>query len=90
MTKKTDSLTDGVIQSLCYLYQETLKGNLQELANIIQKAIEEGITAVEKNVPLSPESGDLLKQFYVLRGFYTLDDAQKEVFIREIERIKAT
>lgn len=79
---------NGVIQSLCYLYHEALKHNLRELADIIQRAIEQGEHAIQMDVALSSDRGDALKQFYVLRGFSALDDVQQALFLREIERIR--
>ena len=47
--ERKETLEDGVIQSLCYLHQETLKENRQELAGVIQTAIEQS----EQVIPYS-------------------------------------
>lgn len=78
----------GFIPSLCYLYQEALRQNLQELAAVIQRAIEQGEHAIHMDGSLSTDSADVLRQFYVLRGFCALNEAQKNLFLREIERIQ--
>jgi hypothetical protein len=83
--EKKETLEDGVIQSLCYLHQETLKENRKELAGVIQAAIEQSEHVIPASLSLSRESKDLLQQFYVLRAFQALDAVQKELFIREIE-----
>jgi len=80
-----ETLEDGVIQSLCYLHQEALKENRQELAGVIQIAIEQIEHLIPASVSLSRDSKDLLQQFYLLRGFQALDAAQKQLFIRKIE-----
>jgi hypothetical protein len=87
--ERAEILEDGVIQSLCYLHQETLKENRKELAGIIQIAIEQSVHVIPASVSLSRDSNDLLQQFYLLRRFQALDAIQKELFIREIESIEA-
>jgi hypothetical protein len=77
-----ETLEDGVIKSLCYLHQETLRGNLKELARVLQTAIEQSEHVIPASVSLSSSSNNLLQQFYVLRGFQSLDAIQKELFIR--------
>lgn len=86
--KRKATLEDGVIQSLCYLHQETLKENRQEFAGVIQTVIEQIEHLMPASVSLSPDSKDLLQQFYVLRGFQALDAVQKELFIRKIESMQ--
>jgi hypothetical protein len=71
--ERKETLEDGVLQSLCYLHQETLRGNRKELARVIQTAIEQSEHVIPASVPLSRDSNDLLQQFYVLRGFLSLD-----------------
>jgi hypothetical protein len=83
--KRKETLEDGVIKSLCYLHQEALKENRQELAGVIQTAIEQSEQVIPASLSLSRDSKDLLKQFYVLRAFQALDAVQKELFIRKIE-----
>ena len=83
--KRKETLEDGVIMSLCYLHQEALKENRQELAGVIQTAIEQSEQVIPASLSLSRDSKDLLKQFYVLRAFQELDAVQKELFIRKIE-----
>ena len=85
--ERKETLEDGVIQSLCYLHQETLKENRQELAGVIQTAIEQSEHLIPATVSLSRDSRDLLQQFYLLRGFQALDAVQKELFIRKIESV---
>ena len=82
------ALEDGIIQSLCYLHSETLKENRQELAGVIQTAIERSEQVIPASLSLSRDSKDLLKQFYVLRAFQALDAVQKELFIRKIESMR--
>jgi len=86
--RRKEILEDGVIQSLCYLHQETLKENRQELAEVIQTAIEKTELLMPASVSLSRDSKDLLQQFYLLRGFQALDCVQKELFIRGIESVR--
>ena len=83
--KRKETLEDGVIKSLCYLHQETLRENRQELAGVIQTAIEQSEQVIPASLSLSRDSKDLLKQFYVLRAFQVLDAVQKELFIRKID-----
>jgi len=83
--ERKETLEDGVIQSLCYLHQETLRGNRKELAGVIQTAIEQSEHLIPATVSLSRDSKDLLQQFLLLRGFQALDAIQKELFLREIE-----
>lgn len=87
--QKQSFVQDSVITSLCYLYQEAVKENCQELAQIIQTAIESCEGLEIKGTTHSKGCGDMLKQFYVLREFQKLDDLQKELFIREVEFIQA-
>ena len=87
--RRKEILEDGVIQSLCYLHQEALKENRQELAEVIQTAIEKTELLMPASVSLSRDSKDLLQQFYLLRGFQALDAVQKELFIREIESVRS-
>jgi hypothetical protein len=75
---------NGVIQSLLYLYQEALRENIQELTRIIQVAIE-SCGQIKNTLALPQNSENILKQYYVLREFQKLDDAQKEQFIQKIE-----
>ena len=82
---RKETLEDGVLQSLCYLHQETLRGNQKELARVLQTAIEQSELVIPASVSLSSDSNNLLQQFYVLRGFLSLDAIQKELFIRNIE-----
>ena len=84
-----ETLEDGVIQSLCYLHQEALKENRQELTGVIQSAIEQIEHLIPASVSLSRDSKDLLQQFYLLRGFQALDAVQKELFIRKIETVQS-
>ena len=86
--ERKETLEDGVIQSLCYLHQETLKENRQEFAGVIQTAIEQIEHLMPASVSLSRDSKDFLQQFYVLRGFQALDAVQKELFIRKIESMQ--
>ena len=86
--KRKETLEDGVFQSLCYLHQEALKENRQELAGVIQTAIEQSEQLMPASVSLSRDSKDLLQQFYLLRGFQALDCVQKELFIRGIESVR--
>ena len=86
--ERKETLEDGVIQSLCYLHQETLKENRQELAEVIQTAIEKTQLLMPASASLSRDSKDLLQQFYLLRGFQALDAVQKELFIRGIESVR--
>jgi hypothetical protein len=86
--ESAEMFEDGVIQSLCYLHQETLKENRKELAGIIQTAIEQSVHVIPASVSLSRDSNDLLQQFYLLRRFQALDAIQKELFIRKIESIE--
>ncbi|MDB5492615.1 MAG: hypothetical protein JWO78_2464 [Micavibrio sp.] len=78
---------DGLIQSLCYLFQESIKEERQDLANILQWSIEQ-TKRTPDDVPLSPESLDCLHQFYILRKFQGLSLLQKQLFIREIDEIE--
>ena len=87
--KTKETLEDGIIQSLCYMHQETLKENRQELTGVIQTAIEQTERLIPASVSLSRDSKDLLQQFYFLRGFQALDAVQKELFIREIESVRS-
>ena len=87
--KRKETLEDGVIQSLCYLHQESLKEDRQELAGVIQTAIEQIEHFIPASVSLSRDSKDLLQQFYLLRGFQALDAAQKQLFIRKIESLQS-
>jgi hypothetical protein len=87
MKKNQDASQDELITALFYLYQEALKKNVR-LAAAIQTAIETG----EKLGPSTPPSEtrqDILKQFYVLREFQKLDEAQKQLFIQEIDGFQA-
>jgi hypothetical protein len=86
--KRKETLEDGVIQSLCYLHQEALKEDRQELAGVIQTAIEQTEHLIPESVSLSRDSKDLLQQFLLLRGFQALDAIQKELFLREIESMQ--
>ena len=88
--ERKETLEDGVIQSLCYLHQETLKENRQELAEVIQTAIEKTQLLMPASVSLSRDSKDLLQQFYLLRGFQALNRVQKELFIRKIESVRSS
>lgn len=81
------SFKDGLIQSLCYLFQEAIKENRQDLTHILQWAIEQTKRTPE-DVPLSLQSLDCLHQFYILRKFQGLNLAQKQLFIREIDIIE--
>lgn len=81
------SFKDGLIQALCYLFQEAIKENRQDLANILQWSIEQAKRATE-DAPLSLQSLDCLHQFYILRKFQSLNLAQKQLFIREIDMIE--
>ncbi len=85
--RRKEILEDGVIQSLCYLHQEALKENRQELAGVIQTAIEKTELLMPASVSLSRDSKDLLQQFYLLRGFQALDAVQKQLFVRKIESV---
>ena len=85
--KRKETLEDGVIQSLCYLHQEALKENRQELASVVQTAIEKTELLMPASVSLSRDSKDLLQQFYLLRGFQALDRVQKQLFVRKIESV---
>ncbi len=75
----------GIIQSLCFLYQELQKENLQELASLIETTIDDCERALRERFPICSESEDTLRQFYLLRGFKQLDKEQKELFIRAID-----
>jgi len=81
------SFKDGLIQSLCYLFQEAIKEERQDLANVLQWAIEQTKRTPEE-MPLSPQSLDCLHQFYVLRKFQGFSMEQKQMFIREIDFIE--
>lgn len=81
------SFKDGLIQSLCYLFQEAIKENRKDLANILQWSIEQTKRTPE-DVPLSLQSLDCLHQFYVLRKFQGFNLTQKQLFIREIDMIE--
>jgi hypothetical protein len=87
--KRKEILEDGVIQSLCYLHQEALKEDRQELAGVIQTAIEQIEHLIPASVSLSRDSKDLLQQFYLLRAFQALDAVQKQLFIRKIESVQS-
>jgi len=81
------SFKDGLIQSLCYLFQEAIKEERKDLANVLQWAIEQAKRTPE-DAPLSPESLDCLHQFYVLRKFQGFSLEQKQMFIRGIDYIE--
>ena len=61
---RKETLEDGVLQSLCYLHQETLRGNQKELARVLQTAIEQSELVIPASVSLSSDSNNLLQQFY--------------------------
>lgn len=82
-----ETLEDGVTQSLCFLYRETLKENKQEMNAVIQKAIEEIQDIMKGDLVLSNASEDALKEFCLLRGFRRLNKTQKELFIRAVDRM---
>lgn len=87
IAQNTESRQNEIVQSLLYLYQETLRGNMQELSHILQTTIEScGRVKNASSQPLS--SGDILKQFYILREFQRLDDRQKELFLQKIEDLQ--
>lgn len=76
---------ENVIQSLLYLYQEALRENMQDVARVIQVAIESCERMDGDTASVSKPCDDRLKQFYVMRAFLKLNDMQKEMFIQEIE-----
>lgn len=82
------SFKDGVVQSLCYLHQEALKEGCEDFASVIQCSIECISMLIEDPSVLSEKSESWLQQFYVLRGFQALSRRQKELFLREIEKIE--
>jgi hypothetical protein len=54
--ERKETLEDGVIQSLCYLHQEALKEDRQELASVIQTAIEQIEHLIPASVSLSRDT----------------------------------
>ena len=82
------SIGKGIVNSLYFLYQEILKENLQELADIIEITIEDCEQGLRKHSAICPQSEDILKEFYVLRKFRGLDKKQKECFFYEIEHFE--
>jgi hypothetical protein len=80
------SLENGLIQSLYYLYQELLKGNMQELAYIMEAAIQACEEIIRNKISISQEGEEILRSFYILQEFRQLNKKQKEAFVREIKR----
>lgn len=72
------------MSSLCFLYQEAARENAQELASILETAVEE-VQLLDSKATYSKETTGLLKQFIVLRGFQKMSQEQKELFIRQVE-----
>jgi len=79
---------EGMIQSLCYLYYEALKENMQDMALILQQAIERSEQIAFRKAPLSDGTKDALKQFFIIQRFQRLNKKQKDLFVRAIESIQ--
>jgi hypothetical protein len=79
---------EGMIKSLCFLYYEALKENMQDMALILQHAIERSEHIAFKKAPLSDEAKDTLRQFFIVQRFQRLNEKQKDLFVRAIERIQ--
>lgn len=88
MESDSKSPHEVMIQSLCYLYYEALKENIQEMALILQQAIERSEQIAFRKAPLSDETRDALKQFFIVQRFQRLNEKQKDLFVRAIERIQ--
>lgn len=88
MKSENGSPQEEIIQSLCYLYYEALKENIQEMALILQQAIERSEQIAFRNAPLSDETKDILKQFFIVQRFQRLNEKQKDLVVRALERIQ--
>jgi hypothetical protein len=82
----------GIVESLCFLYQEALRENIQDLADILDDAVEDSRTLLSEAVSLSgavlPESlQDNLMQTYLLKSFQSLSPDEKWSVVRQMESL---
>jgi hypothetical protein len=83
-----DSFENGLIQSLCYLYTETLKKGFDGLANVLEPMLEKCIEVIGTRGTMPAESEDSLKLFLVLRKFRCLSSRDKQAFLRLMETLE--
>lgn len=82
-----DSFENGLIQSLCYLYAETLKKGFSSLADVIEPVLAKCIELIGARGTMPAESEDSLKLFLVLRKFRCLSSRDQQAFIRLLETL---
>jgi hypothetical protein len=80
-----DSFENGLIQSLSYLYAETLRKNYAALADVIEPMLDKCFELVSAGGSLPAESEDALKLHLILRKFRRLGNQDKQAFVRLLE-----
>lgn len=82
----------GIVESLCFLYQEALRENLTEMAEILNVAVEESKILLDEKVlsssaALSEPVQDSLLQVHLLKSFQALTIDEKWLLVRQMEGI---
>jgi hypothetical protein len=83
-----DSFENGLIQSLCYLYSETLQRNFVGLADVIESMLQQCVDVIGARGSLPAESEDALKLFLILRKFRAFSSSDKQAFLRLLEAVE--